>query len=105
MVGIEAQQKENFYEFERDSDMVSCYNNSIGINRPHDPSEEGVCKRMIRTRSVTDDMVWVGASDRRLALFENIFPVPRGVSYNSYLLLDKKLLLYQLCRRRISGSG
>ncbi len=40
------------------------------------------------TLEVTEDIVWVGASDRRLALFENIFPIPRGVSYNSYVLLD-----------------
>ncbi len=29
---------------------------------------------MYCTRSITDDIVWVGASDRRLALFENLFP-------------------------------
>lgn len=34
-----------------------------------------------------------GASDRRLALFENLFPIPRGVSYNSYLILDEKTAL------------
>ena len=39
-------------------------------------------------RYVTDDLVYLGASDRRLALFENVYPIPRGVSYNSYLLLD-----------------
>lgn len=45
------------------------------------------------TRKVTDDVVWIGGSDRRLALFENIFPIPRGVSYNSYLLKDEKTVL------------
>ncbi len=35
----------------------------------------------------------MGASDRRLALFENVYPVPRGVSYNSYLLCDEKTVL------------
>ena len=45
---------------------------------------------MYNVRKVTEDIVWVGASDRRLALFENIFPIPRGVSYNSYVLLDEK---------------
>ena len=39
------------------------------------------------TRKVTEDIIWIGGSDRRLALFENIFPIPRGVSYNSYLCL------------------
>jgi flavorubredoxin len=36
----------------------------------------------------------VGANDHRLALFENIHPIPRGVSYNSYLLLDRKTVLF-----------
>lgn len=40
--------------------------------------------------SITNDIVWVGGNDRRLALFENAFPIDRGVSYNSYLILDEK---------------
>lgn len=48
---------------------------------------------MHNTRKVTDDIVWVGCNDRRLALFENIFPIPRGVSYNSYLIMDEKITL------------
>jgi flavorubredoxin len=46
------------------------------------------------TRKVTDDLYWVGADDRRLTLFENIHPIPRGVSYNAYLLLDEKTVLF-----------
>ena len=45
-------------------------------------------------RSVTDNLYWVGANDHRLALFENCFPIPRGVSYNAYLLIDKKTVLF-----------
>ena len=45
-------------------------------------------------RKVLDDLYWVGADDHRLALFENIHPIPRGVSYNSYLLLDEKTVLF-----------
>jgi len=45
-------------------------------------------------RKVTDDLYWVGANERRLALFENIHPIPEGVSYNSYLLLDEKTVLF-----------
>lgn len=48
---------------------------------------------MYCTRKVNDQVIWVGASDRRLAKFENLFPVPRGVSYNSYLILDDKTAL------------
>ena len=45
-------------------------------------------------RKITQDMYWVGGSDRRLALFENVYPVPRGVSYNAYLVLDEKTVLF-----------
>jgi flavorubredoxin len=45
-------------------------------------------------RKVTENLYWVGANDRRLTLFENIHPIPRGVSYNSYLLLDKQTVLF-----------
>lgn len=45
------------------------------------------------TRNVTEDMVWVGCDDRRLAMFEGVYSVPYGVSYNSYLILDEKTVL------------
>ena len=45
---------------------------------------------MHNIRSVTEDLFWIGASDRRLSLFENLYPIPRGVSYNAYLLLDEQ---------------
>lgn len=45
-------------------------------------------------RKIFEDLYWVGADDHRLALFENIHPIPRGVSYNSYLLLDEKTVLF-----------
>lgn len=45
-------------------------------------------------RKVTEDLYWVGGNDRRLELFENIHPISRGISYNSYLLLDEKTVLF-----------
>ena len=45
-------------------------------------------------RKITSDTYWVGGSDRRLELFENIFPLSKGVSYNSYLLMDEKTVLF-----------
>ncbi len=42
------------------------------------------------TKKITSDLIWLGGSDRRLALFENIYPIPRGVSYNAYLIQDEK---------------
>ena len=41
-----------------------------------------------------DDLFWVGGTDRRLTLFENAFPIPRGVSYNAYVLKDEKTVLF-----------
>ena len=49
---------------------------------------------MYCVRNVTKDLYWVGANDHRLALFENCFPIPRGVSYNAYCLLDEKTALF-----------
>ena len=49
---------------------------------------------MYCTRKVNDDYTWVGADCRRLALFEGVFGVPEGVSYNSYLLMDEKTVLF-----------
>lgn len=51
-------------------------------------------EKMYNTRKVTDDIVWVGGNDHRLALFENIHPMKKGVSYNSYLLKDEKTALF-----------
>lgn len=48
---------------------------------------------MYCVRKVTEDLYWVGANDRRLALFENIHPIPEGTSYNSYVLTDEKTVL------------
>ena len=45
-------------------------------------------------RKVTDDLYWVGANDHRTYWFENIHPIPEGVSYNNYLLLDEKTVLF-----------
>lgn len=54
-------------------------------------------------KKVTDDLYWIGGSDRRLALFENVYPIPRGVSYNSYVLLDEKTVLLDAVDASISG--
>lgn len=49
---------------------------------------------MHSTRKIKEDLIYVGGSDRRLSRFENLFPIPRGVSYNSYVLLDEKTVLF-----------
>jgi len=53
-------------------------------------------------RKITDDLIWVGANDRRLAMFEGVYSVPDGVSYNSYLLTDEKTMLFDTVDRAVS---
>ncbi len=48
---------------------------------------------MYKNREICNDTYYVGASDRRLAKFENIYPLENGVSYNSYVILDNKTCL------------
>ncbi len=55
-------------------------------------------------REITDDIFYVGASERRTQLFENVYPIPRGVSYNSYILLDEKTVLFDTVDRSVTGQ-
>lgn len=55
-------------------------------------------------RKVTEDILWVGCNDRRITLFENLFPVPKGVSYNSYLLIDEKVALMDTVDESVTGQ-
>lgn len=59
---------------------------------------------MYCTKRITDDMVWVGADDRRLALFEGVYGVPDGVSYNSYLILDEKTILFDTVDKAVAHN-
>ena len=49
---------------------------------------------MYDIRKITDDITYIGCSDRRLALFESAYPIPNGISYNSYLLKDENTVLF-----------
>lgn len=49
---------------------------------------------MYCTRNVTEDIVWIGGNDRRLPLFEGVYSVPHGVSYNSYFIKDEKTVVF-----------
>ncbi len=55
-------------------------------------------------RAVTDDIYYVGVSDRRIQLFENVYPIPRGVAYNSYVVLDEKTVLVDTVDRSVTGQ-
>ena len=56
------------------------------------------------THLIAADTWYVGASDRRLAKFENLFTIPRGVSYNSYVILDEKTALLDTADASVSGQ-
>jgi flavorubredoxin len=44
-------------------------------------------------QNVTENIYWIGGNDRRLERFENMFPIPKGISYNSHLILDEKTMV------------
>ncbi|MCL1991996.1 MAG: flavin reductase [Spirochaetes bacterium] len=54
-------------------------------------------------KKITENLLWVGANDRRLSLFEGVYSVPGGVSYNSYLLLDGKTVLFDTVDKAVQG--
>ena len=58
---------------------------------------------MYNVMQINDDVTYVGASDRKLALFEAVYPLINGVSYNSYLVNDEKTVLLDTVDRSVSG--
>lgn len=59
---------------------------------------------MRNTRKINDDIYYLGASDRRIELFENVYPVSQGMSYNSYLITDEKTCLMDSVDESIRGQ-
>ncbi len=57
---------------------------------------------MYNVKKITKDLYYVGANDRRIALFEGVYSVPSGVSYNSYLLIDDKTVLLDTVDKAVS---
>lgn len=51
---------------------------------------------------IDEDIIWVGADNRKLSLFEAVYPVTRGMSYNSYLILDEKTALIDTVDRAVT---
>lgn len=49
---------------------------------------------MLKPIPIEDDLYYIGVNDRTKNLFENLWPLPKGVSYNSYLLVDEKTALF-----------
>lgn len=53
-------------------------------------------------RKIQEDLYWVGANNRRLAMFEGVYDVPKGISYNAYVLLDEKTVLFDTVDASVS---
>lgn len=49
---------------------------------------------MITSDKICNDIYYVGVNDRETRLFENLWPMDKGVSYNSYLIVDEKVALF-----------
>ncbi len=53
---------------------------------------------------IRDDIYWIGGDDRTASIFEGSFPIPEGVSYNSYLIKDEKTCLLDTCDASIASA-
>lgn len=58
---------------------------------------------MAEKRRITENVFWVGADDRRIDLFENLFPLTGGISYNSYLIAGEKTALVDTADAAVSA--
>ena len=60
---------------------------------------------MYKPVNLTDDVFYVGVNDRRTHLFENMWPIERGVAYNSYVIKDEKIAFritsYNVCYTKL----
>lgn len=55
-------------------------------------------------QQISDKIYWIGGNDRRLERFENMFPIPKGVSYNSSIILDEKTAVIDTVDASIRGQ-
>lgn len=51
---------------------------------------------------ITDTIRYIGADDTELDLFEGQYPIPNGVSYNSYVILDEKIAVMDTADHRVT---
>ena len=50
-------------------------------------------------REIKKDIYWIGVNDRRTHIFENYWPLPKGVAYNSYIIVDEKVVVIDTIER------
>ena len=48
---------------------------------------------------IKDNIYWIGVNDRRTHIFENYWPLPKGVDYNSYVIVDEKVVVIDTVER------
>ena len=48
---------------------------------------------MNNVKKITENIIYVGAGDRGMKRFENVYPIPRGMAYNSYVISDDKIAI------------
>ncbi len=53
---------------------------------------------------IKDDPFWIGSDDRTTSLFEGIFPMPEGISYNNYFIRNGKTCLLDSCDASIAAK-
>ncbi len=58
---------------------------------------------MYNYRKITDDVYYIGASDRRISIFEGVYPVPNGMSYNSYFVDGDETLVLDTVDKAVSS--
>ena len=54
---------------------------------------------MNQAREIKEGIYWIGVNDRRTHIFENYWPIPKGVAYNSYLIADEKVAVIDTIER------
>ena len=48
---------------------------------------------------IKENIYWIGVNDRRTHIFENYWPLPKGVAYNSYVIVDEKVVVIDTVER------
>lgn len=59
--------------------------------------KEGIKMKDVK---ISNDIIYIGADDKDIDLFENQYKVPNGISYNSYVIMDEKIAIMETIDRR-----
>jgi flavorubredoxin len=52
---------------------------------------------------ISDSIIFIGINDHQVDLFEGQYPVPKGMSYNSYVILDEKVAVLNTVDQGFTG--